>query len=90
MADGGSRFIRERGDFEDSNRGAFLALDVTLEQVVFIAAGAFGALQAADQEESHSHRHQDRQEIRVDSQPVCENSHKSLPKNVNPGTEKLP
>jgi len=46
-----------------------------LEKVVLVAALAVRALQAADQQHRHSHRHQDGEQIRVGRKPMCQAMH---------------
>jgi hypothetical protein len=48
---------------------------VAAEQVVFVAAGAVRASQAADQEDRNAHRHQDSQEASVRREPMDQMVH---------------
>ena len=48
-----------------------LKLDfVPAEEIVFLAAAALGALQAADQQHGHAHRHQNGQNALIHNKPV--------------------
>jgi hypothetical protein len=48
---------------------------VALEEVIFVAAGAVGALQAADEKDRHAHRNQDGENIFIDRKPMEQSSH---------------
>jgi hypothetical protein len=49
---------------------------VVAEQIVLVAARAFRALQAADQQNRHPRRHQDGKEIRIRRKPMNYAMHK--------------
>ena len=52
---------------------------VAAEEVVFLAAGAVGTLQAADEKHGNSHRDQDGKDARVDLKPVHQTIHTDCP-----------
>jgi hypothetical protein len=45
------------------------------EEVVLVARGAAGALQAADKKDGNANRHDDGESIRVDRKPVKQTMH---------------
>ena len=51
---------------------------VALEEVIFFAAGALGALEAAHQQNCDSYRDQDGQEIGIQHQPMSKDPHMLL------------
>jgi len=63
---------------------------VVVEEVVLLAAGAIGALQAADEEHGYAHRHEDGQNASVDSKPVHQSIHAHSTSRSNHQNRALP
>jgi hypothetical protein len=60
------------------NSGA--ALDFpALEQLIFFAAAAFGALQAADKKQGNPYRYENGEDVFIDSKPVNQAMHVGRP-----------
>jgi hypothetical protein len=58
-----------------------------MEEVVFLAAGAFCALKAAYEQQRHAYGHEDGQKIGICRKPMNHLVHKALPTRVDVATK---
>ena len=66
--------------------GAREALDVVAEEVVLVAARAFRALKAADEQDRHTQSHKDGEDIRVCRKPANHEMHQQIAHSTNSKT----